>query len=310
MNNYQWYPGHMAKALKTMREDIKPVDVLVELSDARAPESTRNPNITELSKGKIHILVLNKRDMADEEKTVQWLEYYKEMGVTAVAVDAKSKEDIKKVNSVIEKKISAKFSDADSRLAEAVKKAGGDLKKRTVRIMVTGIPNVGKSTFINSFAGKAGAKTGNRPGVTKGRQWIRLRSGRDLLDTPGVLYVKPLSQDAGMRIAFIGSLNDNNLNIEELALDLIKWIMDHYPGRLSQRYDIDENITDDQDTGIDPALTVMEAVGAKRGALKKGGITDYERTAILILDDFRNLRLGPVTLETPDETEGITDEKA
>lgn len=303
MNNYQWYPGHMAKALKTMREDIKPVDVLIELCDARAPESTRNPNITDLSRGKIHILVLNKKDMADEAGTSRWLAYYREQGVTAVAVDAKSKEDIKRVNSFIEKKISDKFSGADSRLAEAVKKAGGNLKKRTVRIMVTGIPNVGKSTFINSFAGKAGAKTGNRPGVTRGRQWIRLKSGRDLLDTPGVLYVKPLSQEAGMRIAFIGSLNDNNLNTEELALDLIKWMLLHYPGRIADRYGMDEGEVSD-------ALKVMEDIGEKRGALKKGGITDYERTAMLILDDFRNLRLGPVTLEMPEDTEGFIDEKA
>ena len=241
--------------------------------------------------------------MADEAGTSRWLAYYREQGVTAVAVDAKSKEDIKRVNSFIEKKISDKFSGADSRLAEAVKKAGGNLKKRTVRIMVTGIPNVGKSTFINSFAGKAGAKTGNRPGVTRGRQWIRLKSGRDLLDTPGVLYVKPLSQEAGMRIAFIGSLNDNNLNTEELALDLIKWMLLHYPGRIADRYGMDEGEVSD-------ALKVMEDIGEKRGALKKGGITDYERTAMLILDDFRNLRLGPVTLEMPEDTEGFIDEKA
>ena len=289
MNNYQWYPGHMAKALKSMREDVKSVDVLLELVDARAPESTVNPNIAELAKGKIHILILNKRDMADDSVTKRWLEYYKGKNINAVAVDAKSKEDIKHVNTLIDRLADEKFSGADTRLAKAVEAVGGKLKDRSIKIMVTGIPNVGKSTFINSFAGKAGTKTGNRPGVTKGKQWIRIRKGRELLDTPGVLYVKPLSEEAGMRLAFIGSLNDNNLNIDELALDFLKWVIVTYPGTIIDRYSVPE----------EEALETMEAIGAKRGALKRGGVIDYEKTAGIIIDDFRNARLGKMSLEKP-----------
>ncbi len=290
MNNYQWYPGHMAKALKTMREDVKSIDVLLELVDARAPESTRNPNIADLSKGKIHILILNKRDMADDSVTKRWMEYYKAKKINAIAIDAKKKEDINRINALVDKLVDEKYSGADTRLAKAVEAAGGKLSERSIKIMVTGIPNVGKSTFINSFAGKAGTKTGNRPGVTKGKQWIRIRKGRELLDTPGVLYVKPLSQESGMRLAFIGSLNDNNLNIDELALDLVKWIIPAYPGSIINRYEVPE----------EEPLETMEAIGERRGALKRGGIIDYEKTAGIIMDDFRNGRLGEMSLERPE----------
>ena len=289
MNNYQWYPGHMTKALRAMQEDIKLIDVVLELTDARAPESTRNPNIADLAKGKIHILLLNKKDMADEKKVNAWLDYYKAIGIHALAIDAKQKSDIHKVNALIDRLVDEKASRATSAraqfIAQALKKAGA----QTERIMVSGIPNVGKSTFINSFSGRASTKTGNKPGVTRGKQWIRIRAGRDLLDTPGVLYVRPTSEESGMRLACIGSLNDKNLNLEELALDLLKWTLTNYPGMIADNYGIEES---------EPLVT-MEAIGIKRGAIKKGGVIDYERTAKIILDDFRSSAWGRITLEEP-----------
>ena len=289
MNNYQWYPGHMTKALRAMQEDIKLIDVVLELTDARAPESTRNPNIADLAKGKIHILLLNKKDMADEKKVNAWLDYYKAIGIHALAIDAKQKSDIHKVNALIDRLVDEKASRATSAraqfIAQALKKAGA----QTEMIMVSGIPNVGKSTFINSFSGRASTKTGNKPGVTRGKQWIRIRAGRDLLDTPGVLYVRPTSEESGMRLAFIGSLNDKNLNLEELALDLLKWTLTNYPGMIADNYGIEES---------EPLVT-MEAIGIKRGAIKKGGVIDYERTAKIILDDFRSSAWGRITLEEP-----------
>lgn len=279
----------MTKALRAMQEDIKLIDVVLELTDARAPESTRNPNIADLAKGKIHILLLNKKDMADEKKVNAWLDYYKAIGIHALAIDAKQKSDIHKVNALIDRLVDEKASRATSAraqfIAQALKKAGA----QTERIMVSGIPNVGKSTFINSFSGRASTKTGNKPGVTRGKQWIRIRAGRDLLDTPGVLYVRPTSEESGMRLAFIGSLNDKNLNLEELALDLLKWTLTNYPGMIADNYGIEES---------EPLVT-MEAIGIKRGAIKKGGVIDYERTAKIILDDFRSSAWGRITLEEP-----------
>ncbi len=286
-NNYQWFPGHMAKALRAMREDIKLVDVLIELVDARAPLSTGNPVLQELAEGKIHIKVLNKSDMADPEATKRWVTFFRDRGDLALAVDSKRKQDVTTVETMLTRLARDEFKESDARFEAAVRAAGGDPGKRNVRIMVTGIPNVGKSTFINTFAGKASAKTGNKPGVTRGKQWIRLKSGNDLLDTPGVLYVKPLSEESGMRLAFLGSLNDNNLSVDELALDFVKWCLEAYPGSLSAKYGVEE--TD--------GLETMEAIGAKRGCLKKGGIIDYERAAGLIIDDFRNARLGRLSLE-------------
>ena len=227
--------------------------------------------------------------MADEKKVNAWLDYYKAIGIHALAIDAKQKSDIHKVNALIDRLVDEKASRATSAraqfIAQALKKAGA----QTERIMVSGIPNVGKSTFINSFSGRASTKTGNKPGVTRGKQWIRIRAGRDLLDTPGVLYVRPTSEESGMRLAFIGSLNDKNLNLEELALDLLKWTLTNYPGLIADNYGIEES---------EPLVT-MEAIGIKRGAIKKGGVIDYERTAKIILDDFRSSAWGRITLEEP-----------
>lgn len=277
-NNYQWYPGHMAKAFKIMKEDIALVDIVIEVVDARAPESTRNPNLLDLTKGKGHILVLNKSDMADDKESSMWLDYYKENGVCAILLNSKKQSDVLKIKDTI------------TQLMEEKYKGKSRDYKRIPRVMICGVPNVGKSTFINSFVGKKSAKTGNRPGVTIGKQWIKVGNTCELLDTPGVLYVKPVNEKSGQRLAFLGSLNDNNLNIENLAFFLIEWMMKRYPDRLSEKYSIE---TDGE------TLEIFDNIARRLGALKKGGKLDYERAAKVVIDDYRNGRFGKMTLERP-----------
>ena len=280
--NFQWYPGHMTKAKRAMQEDIKLIDVIIELVDARIPRSSKNPDIDSLAQGKSRILLLNKSDMADAAKTQAWISYYEKQGFLALAVNSKKKNELKQVNALVQKACEKKI--------ERDRKRG--IKNRPVRAMIVGIPNVGKSTFINSFAGKACAKTGNKPGVTKGKQWIRLNKGLELLDTPGILWPRFENQEVGQRLAMIGSMNDEVLNLDELALDTIKFLLKEYPGNLKERYGIEEDAE---------ALQVMEAIAARRGCVKQGGITDYEKTAGIVLDDFRSGRTGRITLEVPEE---------
>lgn len=279
-NTYQWYPGHMARALKIMRQDISLVDIVIEIADARAPESTRNPNLYDLTKGKGHILILNKSDMSDPKKNKEWIEHYKEEGVNAIAVDSRKKGDIEKIQNLIDKVMEDKYRNSTKKAV------------RVPRVMICGIPNVGKSTLINTFAGRKSAKTGNRPGVTTGKQWIKIGNRCELLDTPGVLYVKPLSEVSGQRLAFIGSLNDNNLNVEDLAFYLIKWIHENYKGCLTGKYEVEEK---------EETIETFDAIAIRSGTIKRGGLIDYDRAARLILDDFRNGRLGRITLELPYE---------
>ena len=283
--HFQWYPGHMTKAKRAMQEDIKLIDVIIELVDARIPRSSKNPDIDSLAQGKSRILLLNKSDMADAAKTQSWISYYEKQGFLALAVNSKKKNELKQVNALVQKACEKKI--------ERDRKRG--IKNRPVRAMIVGIPNVGKSTFINSFAGKACAKTGNKPGVTKGKQWIRLNKQVELLDTPGILWPRFENQEVGQRLAMIGSMNDEVLNLDELALDTIKFLLKEYPGNLKERYGIEEDAE---------ALQVMEAIAARRGCVKQGGITDYEKTAGIVLDDFRSGRLGRITLEFPGKSQG------
>ena len=280
--HFQWYPGHMTKAKRAMQEDIKLIDVIIELVDARIPRSSKNPDIDSLAQGKSRILLLNKSDMADAAKTQSWISYYEKQGFLALAVNSKKKNELKQVNALVQKACEKKI--------ERDRKRG--IKNRPVRAMIVGIPNVGKSTFINSFAGKACAKTGNKPGVTKGKQWIRLNKQVELLDTPGILWPRFENQEVGQRLAMIGSMNDEVLNLDELALDTIKFLLKEYPGNLKERYGVEEEAE---------ALQVMEAIAARRGCVKQGGITDYEKTAGIVLDDFRSGRTGRITLEVPEE---------
>ena len=277
--NYQWYPGHMTKAKRMMQENIKLIDLVIELVDARVPLSSRNPDIDELGKGKSRLILLNKADLADDKRTKEWFSYFKEKGFFVLAINARTKENMKAIQNIV--------TEACREKIERDEKRG--IINRPVRAMVVGIPNVGKSTFINSFAGKACTKTGNKPGVTKGKQWIRLNKGLELLDTPGILWPKFEDQQVGLRLAMIGSMNDEILNTEELALSLIAYLEEHYQGLLEKRYQIIN----------EEPLKILEEIGEKRKCFLKGEQLDYRKTSNLIVDDFRSGRLGKITLEFP-----------
>ncbi len=280
--HFQWYPGHMTKAKRAMQADIKLIDVVIELVDARIPLSSKNPDIEQLASGKSRIVLLNKADMADKAVTDKWKQYYEKKGYFVLAVNSTKRNELKAVNQLIQQACREKI--------ERDRKKG--ILNRPVRAMIVGIPNVGKSTFINSFAGKACTNTGNKPGVTKGKQWIRLNKQVELLDTPGILWPKFDDQSVGLRLAFIGSIKDELLQRVELALDFIPFMTETYPGSLNQLYDINEK--------AEPA-DILKEIGTVRKCIKKGGEVDYEKTAALLLDDFRNMRLGTISLEFPSE---------
>ena len=257
--DYQWYPGHMTKAMRQMKEDIKLIDLVIELLDARIPISSRNPDIDNLGKNKARLVLLNKSDLADEAQNNKWIQYFKDKGIIALKIKEKIERDKRK-----------------------------GIKNRPVRAMVVGIPNVGKSTFINAYAGKNCAKTGNKPGVTKGKQWIRLSKNLELLDTPGVLWPKFDDQKIGLHLAFIGSMNDNNLDMAELAYQLIKEVSKTYPEAFLNRYGI---------VGDEDPLQVMYQVAEVRGCKLKGNKPDLDKTSSMIMDDFRSGKLGRITID-------------
>lgn len=277
--NFQWYPGHMTKAKRQMQEDMKLIDLVIELVDARIPLSSRNPDIDDLGKNKYRLILMNKSDLADRKQTEVWSSYFRSRGFFVVCLDARSKNGMKNVTDVIMEACKEKM--------ERDRKRG--IKNRPVRAMVVGIPNVGKSTFINSYAGKACAKTGNKPGVTKGKQWIRLNKNVELLDTPGILWPKFEDQMVGLRLALIGSIKDEILNTDELAMELIHILTDMYPGVLKERYGVDE---EQKDTDI------LCEIAEKRNCLSKGNELDYSKAAALLIDEFRSGKLGKITLET------------
>lgn len=278
--HFQWYPGHMTKARRMMQENIKLIDLIIELVDARIPLSSRNPDIDELGKGKARLILLNKADLAEERLNDEWIAYFKEKGYSAVKVNSKKGGGIKSIQSHIQEACREK--------TERDRKRG--ILNRPVRAMVVGIPNVGKSTFINALAGKACAKTGNKPGVTKGKQWIRLNKSVELLDTPGILWPKFEDQEVGLKLAFIGSIKDEILQTEELAAELAKFMMKSYPGVLEEKYAIPE--------GEDPYICLAD-IAKSRHCLIRGSELDTEKAAAILLDDFRGGRLGRITLETP-----------
>ena len=296
---YQWYPGHMAKAKRQMSEDMKYIDVVVELVDARIPYSSGNPDIDRLAKGKARVILLNKADLADPEVTREWKNFFERKGYVAVPLDSRKTSGLKTVNDAVLSACTEKI--------ERDRKRG--IQNRPIRTMICGIPNVGKSTFINSFSGKAVTKTGNKPGVTKGKQWIRLNNRIELLDTPGILWPKFEDREVGKRLGWIGSINDEILVRTDMALELIEYLLEFYPEELKSRYgyedpDCEEAMEEAEDAESElllknPALRVMRAICYKRGAIKKGNEPDYERTARLILDDFRSLKIGRISLERP-----------
>ncbi|MCD8217200.1 MAG: ribosome biogenesis GTPase YlqF [Clostridiales bacterium] len=304
--NYQWYPGHMTKAKRQMQEDIKLIDLVIELVDARIPLSSRNPDIDDLGKNKARLILLNKADLADEKKNKLWKACFQKQGFFVVELDARKRNSMKLIQDTILESCKEKI--------ERDRRRG--IKNRPIRAMVVGIPNVGKSTFINTFAGKAAAKTGNRPGVTKGKQWIRLNKNVELLDTPGILWPKFDDQAVGMRLAWIGSMNDSILNIDELSLDLIAYLTENYPGALAERYriqktgestDVSQEKEEDaaqrnqaasDEKGLKP-VEILEQIAKSRNCIRSGGEIDYSKAAVLLLDDFRSGRLGRLTMESP-----------
>ncbi len=282
--NYQWYPGHMTKAKRMMQENIKLIDLIIELADARIPFSSRNPDIDELGKNKSRIVLLNKADLADPVCNRLWTDYLQGQGVHVQEIDSRSGAGIKGIQNLVQEACREKL--------ERDKKRG--IVNRPVRAMVVGIPNVGKSTFINSFAGKACAKTGNRPGVTKGKQWIRLNKNLELLDTPGILWPKFEDQQVGMHLAFIGSMNDEIILLEELACDLLEALKGSYSAAVEARYGV---------TWKECMPEMLEEIARVRGCMLKGENLDLKKAAVLLLDDFRSGRLGRITIECPPKGE-------
>ena len=287
--NIQWYPGHMTKAKRAMKEDIKLIDLIIEMVDARVPLASRNPDIDELGKGKARLILLNKSDLASEKQNEAWTAWFKKKGFFVVKVNARSGAGLKQINGVVQEACKEKI--------ERDRRRG--ILNRPVRAMVVGIPNVGKSTFINSFAGKACTKTGNKPGVTKGNQWIRLNKTLELLDTPGILWPRFEDQRVGLLLAFIGSINDEILNKDELTMELIRFLETYYPQILPQRYLPDED--KEVSSGSRTELEWLSQIAKVRGCLLKGGEPDYGKAAAIVIDDFRSGRLGRITLEFPPE---------
>ena len=279
---FQWYPGHMSKAKRAMQEDLKLINVIIELVDARVPLSSKNPDIDPMANGKSRIILLNKCDLADSSVTARWKKYYEEKGFFVALVNSKNGKGVKQVNEVIQSACKEKI--------ERDRRRG--ILNRPIRAMIVGIPNVGKSTFINSFAGKSCTKTGNKPGVTKGKQWIRLNKNVELLDTPGILWPKFEDQTVGLRLAFIGSIKDELSNQYELCMLLMQYLGEHYPKAIPDTYQIEP---------AENEVELMERVAKRRGCLKAGGEHDLDKAANYVIDDFRNGRLGCISLEQPEK---------
>lgn len=278
----QWFPGHMTRTLRVMEKEIRNVDCVLQILDARIPLSSLNPEIERITAGKPHLYVLNKADLADPEITRQWLDYFKSAGAGCLAMDSKQRGKAAAVKAPIERELSA--------LMERRRRRG--MVGATIRVMVVGIPNVGKSTFINSFAGTTRAKAANRPGVTRGKQWITV-DDFELMDMPGVLWKKFDSLETASNLAFIGSIKDDILDIEELACGLLSSVRSIYPQQLLARYKLEP------DALTLPPYELLQAIGAKRGMLVSGGEVDTERAARMLVGEFRASKWGRLSLERP-----------
>ena len=291
INNINWYPGHMKKTRELIQENLKAVDLVVEIVDSRIPLSSRNPIIDELISGKKRVVILGKCDLADKRVTDEWKAYFESSGDIALPVDSRTGENIKAFYKILDKLQQERNKERSLR--------------RPLRMMIVGVPNVGKSSFINRLIGKKSAKTGDRPGVTKGKQWVTLENGMQLLDTPGILWPKFEDPHVGLNLAFCGSIKDEILNIQDLAYELLKVLRKNYPEELIARYKLDGLMSDDEEgyneygEPLDPVLFDMEAIALKRGFIQSGKRIDYERTGRAILDEFRAGIIGNITLERP-----------
>lgn len=285
MENINWYPGHMKKTRELIKENLKLVDVVIEVIDARIPVSSRNPIIDQLIKDKPRIIVLNKSDLADENVSRQWREYFGSEGFAAISMNCVSGAGAKELFRILEK-----MSEEKNR---------GRAVQRPFRLMIAGVPNVGKSSLINRMTGKKSAQTGDRPGVTRGKQWLKLKNNMQLMDTPGILWPKFEDPKAGRNLAFCGSIKDEILDVPTLAMELIEVLSENYPDMLAERYKLE---------GIaDTPLETMENMAVKRGCILPGKRIDYERIGKLTLDEFRSAKIGRITLEKPRDMVGEKD---
>jgi len=288
--NIQWYPGHMTKTRRMMEENLKLVDAVCEILDARIPISSRNPDMDSICGNKPRLVILNRIDLADPVMVRRWSEYFKSKGMAVVATDCKSKKGINGFVPAVRELLAEKLR----RYAEK-----GQVG-RPLKIMVVGIPNVGKSTFINQIAGRKGAKAENRPGVTRGKQWVNVDQGLLLLDTPGILWPKFEDPNVGIRLAYTGAVKDDVIDLETLACHLIRMLWQQYPDSIRERYKVD--LPADAE-----GWELLEAAGRKRGFLVSGGEVNTERMARVLLEEYRSCKLGRFTLETP-EMLGVTNE--
>lgn len=289
MKQIQWFPGHMAKTRRLIASNLSLVDAVVEIVDARAPMSSRNPEMDSMTKGKPRMILLNKSDLADDKATQIWINYFRASGAEALAVDCKSGKGLKSMLPAIKTKVLKELME---------KRERNGMTGAAIRLMIVGIPNVGKSSMINRMAGSKRAKVEDRPGVTRTKQWVKLDNNTELLDMPGVLWPKFEDQSAAIRLAFTGAISDDILDIETLAMNLLVYLAETYPQSLRQRYKIE---FDENDTG----LILLEKVGKKRGMMISGGEINTERAAITVLDEFRSGKLGRITLELPPEKETL-----
>lgn len=286
-SSINWYPGHMAKTKRQIIEDLKLVDVIIELLDARIPKSSQNPEIKLLTQNKKKIVILNKSDLADEKENKRWIDYFKQIGIVAIEVDSNQGKGIKQVIQAIENVMEDDLKIQNSK---------GRIRK-TIRVMIVGIPNVGKSSFINRISKKTTMVVGNKPGVTRQKQWIRIGSQIELLDTPGVLWPKFESEQVGLNLAYTGSIKEEILEKVEIAYSLLKFLDENYLNELCTRYKISEKEIEEIKGNSQYIFELMHLIGRKRGTIISGGNIDEEKVSKIILDDFKNGKIGKITLE-------------
>ncbi|WP_217557585.1 ribosome biogenesis GTPase YlqF [Paenibacillus sp. GbtcB18] len=285
----QWFPGHMTRARRQIEDKLKLIDVTIELLDARIPMSSRNPMVDDILKGKPRLVLLNKTDLADPAITAEWVRFFTERGLKTLAIDASTGTGVKEILPKCKELMSAKI---ETQLRKGI-------NPRAIRGLIVGIPNVGKSTLINQLAGRKIANTGDKPGVTKGQQWIKFGTDMDLLDTPGILWPKFDDQNVGMKLAATGAIKEEILHLDDIAFHTIRYMSEYYGERLKERYGIEELPEDSENPN--EVIEVMEAIGRKRGAIISGGRVDLEKTSLLFLRELRSGKLGRVSLEVPAE---------